>query len=234
MLRFSQALEGFDALAFIDDDEFPDPNWLDELIKMAEQTGADMVTGPVLPKFEVTPSEWIVEGKFFDRRRPHDGATLNDFASTNNVLIRTTALRKSGIKFNEGMALTGGSDANFFKHLLSLGFKLSWADKALVSEVNPVSRMNVKWLCLRMFRIGTSNTYTRRELLPFRRVIALTFYSIIISFGKGSLCLVCAPFKGKLFFSTYVEGLRLLSYSAGHMVGLFGYRYPEYETIHGS
>lgn len=236
----SRALQGFDggdefdALAFIDDDEFPDAKWLNELVKMAEKSGADVVTGPVLPGFESTPSRWIIEGKFFERRRLQDGATLNDSTASNNVLIRVPALKKSGLKFDEKMALTGGSDAHFFRRLVAQGFKVTWADHALVTEINPTSRMNVKWLCLRMFRIGTSTASIRRDMLPRGLFIFLTFGSMIKAFGKGAWFLTFSPLRGRAFLVVYIKGLRQIFYGAGNLTGLFGYKYPEYRKIHGS
>ncbi|MFC5316250.1 glycosyltransferase family 2 protein, partial [Azospirillum rugosum] len=43
-------------VAFIDDDEQPQPDWLHQLVKTQTETGADAVFGPVLPIF-VKPVE---------------------------------------------------------------------------------------------------------------------------------------------------------------------------------
>src|SRR5262245_40320356 len=49
-------------LAFIDDDEIPAPGWLDALLAVAARTGADIVTGPVVPRFAAAPAHWVAEG----------------------------------------------------------------------------------------------------------------------------------------------------------------------------
>ncbi|HEY7768427.1 glycosyltransferase, partial [Longimicrobium sp.] len=40
---------GAEMMAFIDDDEVPQPGWLDELLRVQAQHDADVVAGPVLP-----------------------------------------------------------------------------------------------------------------------------------------------------------------------------------------
>jgi GT2 family glycosyltransferase len=45
-------------LAFIDDDEVPEADWLSNLIKQVEQTGADFACGPVVPEYAVSPPRW--------------------------------------------------------------------------------------------------------------------------------------------------------------------------------
>ena len=46
------ALAGAPMVAFIDDDEEPQPNWLAELTACLDRTGADAAFGPKLPEFE--------------------------------------------------------------------------------------------------------------------------------------------------------------------------------------
>ena len=45
-----------DFVAFLDDDETADPAWLVELLRVQRTTGADVVTGTVLPVFEAGPA----------------------------------------------------------------------------------------------------------------------------------------------------------------------------------
>ena len=42
---------GADLVAFVDDDEVVDPGWAAALLATQRSTGADLVTGPVLPAF---------------------------------------------------------------------------------------------------------------------------------------------------------------------------------------
>ena len=76
-------------IAFIDDDEVPDPCWLSALLATAERTGADGVFGPVVPRLPVDVAAWIERGHFFDRPRHATGAEVPpDELRTGNALLR--------------------------------------------------------------------------------------------------------------------------------------------------
>src|SRR5262245_51485095 len=56
-----------DLVAFIDDDEFPTPEWLHSLFQARARYQADAVLGPVVPQFQQEPPVWLRKGRFFDR-----------------------------------------------------------------------------------------------------------------------------------------------------------------------
>jgi glycosyltransferase involved in cell wall biosynthesis len=51
-----------DFFALIDDDEVPEPDWLDQLLLAQSKTKADVVQGRVVPHFEEPVPRWIAEG----------------------------------------------------------------------------------------------------------------------------------------------------------------------------
>jgi glycosyltransferase involved in cell wall biosynthesis len=55
------ALPSSDFIAFIDDDELPEMDWLAELLRVQEYYRADVVTGPCLPRYVESPPRWIRE-----------------------------------------------------------------------------------------------------------------------------------------------------------------------------
>src|SRR5205823_6090125 len=57
--------EGTDFVAFIDDDEWAEPEWLAELLHVQSRTGADVVAGPVLPFFTEPPPPWLTKVNYF-------------------------------------------------------------------------------------------------------------------------------------------------------------------------
>ena len=77
----------FDLLQFIDDDEEPIDDWLLTMITAWRTFGQPAaVAGRVFPRYEVTPSDWIVAGGFFDR--PHyPSGTVVPVASSGNLLL---------------------------------------------------------------------------------------------------------------------------------------------------
>lgn len=53
---------GADWVALIDDDEFPDRDWLHNLLETALGTGAAACIGPVVPFFDRVPPTWAAAG----------------------------------------------------------------------------------------------------------------------------------------------------------------------------
>lgn len=66
-----------DHIAFIDDDELPDSNWLLNLYKTINKYKIDGVLGPVCPLFESRPPAWVIRGQFFHRKRFITGHKMN-------------------------------------------------------------------------------------------------------------------------------------------------------------
>src|SRR5438445_6282864 len=76
-------------LAFIDDDEVPQEDWLLQLWRTLHQYQVDAVLGPVRPYFESTPPAWIVKSRICERPSHVTGTKLHwKQTRTGNVLLR--------------------------------------------------------------------------------------------------------------------------------------------------
>ncbi|OGR12962.1 MAG: hypothetical protein A2341_04290 [Deltaproteobacteria bacterium RIFOXYB12_FULL_58_9] len=221
-----------DLVAFIDDDEIPEPNWLDELLRVQRIYDADVVAGPVLSDLGPSPPAWAVEGGFYERRRFATGSPIEN-AFTGNVLFRTrTVTAALGSRpFNEEMALTGGTDAYLSKELLLRGAKMIWADTAIVTETVPPSRMSAHWLLRRAFRAGVSRALTTRQLSPTRLDRLRCAMLGPLHIGRGIARLPLSVIRGK---HRSLAAARDAAFGAGLVAGSLGYHYDEYTTVHGS
>ncbi len=224
------ALPGAEWIAFIDDDEVPGPDWLDELLRVAGEHAADVVTGRVEIRFESAPPDWVVRGGFF-ARRTHQTGTRLDRAATNNVVFRTDILSMLAPWFNERMALTGGTDTHFFRRAHRAGACIVWANEAVVTETVPDSRANAAWICRRGLRCGTTATRTDLDLygagVGALLAMAAGGYFVL----KGALLAVPSTcVRGK---AGWVKHLFFLYYAAGRLYGLIGGSFEEYRTVHG-
>jgi glycosyltransferase involved in cell wall biosynthesis len=63
-------------LAFIDDDEVPDDQWLANAVRFCRAAGVDGMLGPVRPYFQHQPPAWLTKGRFCDRPEPATGHVL--------------------------------------------------------------------------------------------------------------------------------------------------------------
>lgn len=219
-----------DFLAFVDDDEMPEPDWLAELLRVQRARNADAVAGPVLPRFEPGAARWLTRGGLFEQTRHATGARI-DYAYTNNVLVRTAALAQMDALFDERLALSGGSDSEFFARFAASGRRIVWADAAIAHEWVPASRVSVRWLLARGFRVGCSSARVERRRASPRRSDAWILANGCWCMLKGALLLGFAVLQGR---PAAVRALRLLCYGAGRLYGLGGFVYEEYRTLHGS
>ena len=219
-----------DYVAFIDDDEVPDPNWLDELLRVMKEYQADVVAGPVVPHFMEEPPAWVVKGKFYDRQR-HATGTFLDRAFTNNVMFRVDIFDKMDPIFDERMAMTGGSDTHFSRRVHEAGYKIVWANEAVVQDWLPASRVNVRWILQRAFRVGTTTAFIMFDLHSMVKGRALVLASGCFHLFFGTVFLAGRWIRGRAGF---VKSLHELCYGAGMLLGLLGTRYQEYRRTHGS
>ena len=214
-----------DAIAFLDDDEEADPAWLNELVDTLGAHAADIVTGPVLSRFPNPPADWIVAGGFFDRQRPIAGAVLKE-AATNNVLLRTDVLKKTGVRFDHQFAFSGGEDADFFRRLNAAGAKIVASDAAIVHETVPPSRANARWILLRVLRIANSDAYIhlKRSSSAFTRIGLLTVGCARIA--KSAIATLAAPLFRK---HVVIHNLQGIFRGLGACMAGIGLRYDEYK-----
>ncbi len=222
------SLEHADLVAFLDDDEEPDPGWLTELLSVRSRCDADAVAGPVLPVFEEPPPSWILRGRLFEPPRHATGARLGT-AATGNVLVATRALAALDRLFDERMALTGGSDDELFQRFARAGHSIVWADEAIVREWVPPSRATLRWILRRSLRVGTCTALVDRRLrqppLPAWRHLGQAVWCV----AKGALLALASLPRGR---GPAVARLRLAAFGLGRLGGLLGLALPEYRAVH--
>jgi succinoglycan biosynthesis protein ExoM len=216
--------EDFDFFCFIDDDEWPDEYWLNGLLKTQLLNNSDCVLGAVIPIFPKNAPNWILKSRIFDSWRFADNARLKEAAS-NNVLVSNSFIRQHNHKFDERMRMTGGSDYRFFKQANDLGMKINWSDNALVYEEVPMTRLTIKWLVQRQFRLG--NTFSVNGRLDGSKT------GLLILAVKGLLRVVLGiVMLPSIIFSYYygVKGVSHMLRGLGMFIGVFGHSHQEYST----
>lgn len=153
-------------IAMIDDDEWPQPGWLDALLACQARVGADVVAGPVDFQFVGTPPRWARETLVFRSEQRAWGATEMLWAS-NNLLVSRRALDMLDEPwFDPRFNRSGGEDLDFLARLREAGARFGWAPEARVSEWVPAERARLSWVLKRMWRIGFTETLARRKRRP--------------------------------------------------------------------
>lgn len=219
-----------DFIAFIDDDEVPAPNWLEELLRVQQAYDADVVAGPALAVFSPGETHWLTHSDFYSSRRHPTGHPLV-FFSTCNLLLRASLFQSLPKPFDERMALTGGSDTMLSRVLHQQGARMVWADEAIVYEHVPPSRLHVRWVLQRALRTGntfsiteayvdaSARTQVLRLIKGLRRIIHGLFTSVInVPTGRTAV----------------LSALALACRGVGEVAGVLNLHYREYKHIHGS
>ena len=160
-----------DLIGFLDDDEEVNPEWLSEMLRVKRDHPAEIVTGPVVPRFEAPPPAWVIAGRFFDKPE-HATGSMRPWAFTNNVIFDATLPHRLDAWFDEGF-LRLSEDRHFFQRLARTGARIVWAADAKVIDYVPPSRTTAGWLIRRMRTVGRCVAPLRRDIDgPFRAVVA--------------------------------------------------------------
>lgn len=217
-------------IAFLDDDEEPEAGWLDELLRVQVTYAADVVAGPVPPKFETEAPRWVLRGRFHEPERRPTGTVL-PYADTGNVLVRASLFRDFPAPFAASLALAGGEDTHFFLRVARAGHRIVWADAAVAWEWIPPSRVRLAWLLRRAFRRGNTWALLEAELEPGLRIRARRILRGGGRIVRGAVLLPIGLIRGR---HAVVDALRGICFGAGSLAGVAGYRYDEYRTTHGA
>jgi succinoglycan biosynthesis protein ExoM len=216
-------------VAMLDDDEWPSPQWLAELLRVQTVTGADVVEGSILFESGTEAQNWA---SGFDGlssiRRPTGPIDMLEGAG--NILVTRSCLSNlTAPWFDPAFALSGGEDRDFFERVKAAGGCFAWADEALAHTTVPDLRMSLDWVLRRAYGIGNTEM---RIFLKHRpcRAARLAEYAKIASALLLSpllaLILVAAPNRA-------ADALRRFCRNAGKLAALLGLRYNAYAVTHG-
>jgi succinoglycan biosynthesis protein ExoM len=201
--------DGFDAIAFIDDDEWAEPQWLDALLAVRASSGATVVQGPVRPQFSAEPEPWMRAVGFYEVGPFADAADLN-WGASGNCLLDKSRLDAADVRFDVAYNVSGGEDTDLFDRLLRAGHRIVAAADAVAYETVPADRMNVAWAMRRSFRLG----HTLGRVSLSHPGIAAKMQRLIKTFGRlgyGVLQMLVTPFAR----STGIKGLINVAWACG-------------------
>jgi succinoglycan biosynthesis protein ExoM len=222
---FAEALrEDFDYLAMLDDDEYPTAGWIEALQGTAEAAGADVVGGPVRPKFDVLP-QWPVTEADFTKAGGEVRRGAARVFSTANVLVSRRLIEGWGEDwFVVEEADTGGCDTEFFRRTIKAGYQHAIASTALVFEDIPPYRARQDWVVARRFWAGNILARARKKQDGF--LVALVSESArAIALALTALIVVArAPTDARATLRAKIA----LARAAGKLSGLAGTRHRAY------
>ncbi|MDB3935379.1 glycosyltransferase family 2 protein [Granulosicoccus sp.] len=154
-------------VAFLDDDEWPEPQWLSELLRVQKQFDADVVGGPTRPEFPPHAHASLHDNPYYgaDLNLP-DGSACQLQAGGNFLIKASVLQRYTPNFFDEAFSHSGSEDLAFFTRLARDGYAMRWAAQAIVHEPVPDSRLAPDWLQQRVINIHNSRVRVMQQLEP--------------------------------------------------------------------
>jgi glycosyltransferase involved in cell wall biosynthesis len=222
----------FQALVFIDDDEWPGQNsWLQTLVNTQQQTQADVVTSVLHVLAENPQDKWIEKVPGFGTHNQTKVEPIDRFY-TANVLIMRHVLEVVRPAFDMRFAFTGSSDLHFSIKCRHAGFKAVVTPFAPVQENYPTTRTNLRWFFLRGYRSGEGATRANIYEGSFPKAYLLC----LVMFGFRLVRGVVNGLRGVFTWQKAYIALSFLQVGSalGTLGGFLGISYQEYKTIHGS
>jgi succinoglycan biosynthesis protein ExoM len=173
-----------DFIAFIDDDEFPNEDWLLNLYKAFHRFPTDGVLGPVKPYFETEPPQWIIRGRLCERKSFETGAVIRNpkYTRTGNVLLNRRLFVNKENRFDPLFGKTGGEDVDFFERMIRESNVFVWCNEASVNEIVPPQRFRRSFFLKKALLRGVANA----QKVPFcslhtlKSFVAIGAYTLLL------------------------------------------------------
>ena len=161
-------------IAFVDDDNLPEPAWLDAIARaIRTHPDAGGIGGKVVLDWEAPPPPYLREFGFCFAAQDHGEADeIVDSLAGAGMVLRRSALIESGwldrplLADRIGKKLVSGGDVEMAQRVRSAGYSLWFAPDAVLMHRIPLSRMSRRYL----FRIN-------RELGASSALISLLTWS---------------------------------------------------------
>jgi len=209
---------GITDLAFIDDDEYVEAQWLVTLWGRYISSGADVMAGYVTTIYPPETPQWIKEGNFFQNPKRQSGTLLTS-AATGNVLFNFQKLAVEwDFSFDERFGLAGGSDSDFFSRAAKKGAVIQWTDDAVVYELLAQERMCLSYLLKNRFRKSNLKLGYADLSLPQKTGLFFGLAKKIIC------CLLALPLSFFAGFSGFAAALSRTVGAIANMLALLGCR----------
>jgi len=193
-------------IAFTDDDQLAEPNWLKELFEVATKTGAYCVGGNRLLLLQVEPDIPIgritraILGEEIHSKKSQ--VYRNKFLpGTENLLIKRSVFDSIGGFDN--LLLRGGEDYDLILRVRAAGFPIWSAPKAVVYHLIPPYRLSVEYLRWASLRMGSVRPYIDNK-----------------HWGKGKTLLACVARIGQALLINLPR--LLLAYVLGDKADVLG------------
>jgi glycosyltransferase involved in cell wall biosynthesis len=220
-------------IAFVDDDEAPEPHWLQNFNDCMNRTGADAAFGPKYPVFATgAPPEWDQQAECYttDFRVPADTqigrvGRFGRVLGTGNSIMRFDTCLSEPKPFDEQLGQADGEDTDLYFRLLKRGIRFVWCPGAVVHEIMQPSRLSLDYMYARLKRGSRTSARCRMRAADHK----LATHLLLTGVGLAQLCLHGALFVLTGEFASTTRAKHRLGIGRG--LGKLTYRHGEVAFI---
>ncbi len=205
-------------IAFVDDDEIVDKNWLKAHIDFYEtKEDIDVSSGPAYAKFDKKYPAYIMKNSVFRQSSSKEHGKIRKSCATNNVFMGLDIVQENNLYFLKDFNFTGGEDGNFFERITKCGYKIGWNEEAIAYEVVNEERANIKWILARKYYDGYMGAILRfryNNISVYKRVVYIfeKTVTVLANIVMSLLSIVAGP-------TCFVNCISLTAKSIGKLLG---------------
>jgi succinoglycan biosynthesis protein ExoM len=227
-------------LAFIDDDETAEPNWIAQLYNGAKAYAADAIGGPIIRDYPQKMPFWGV------KRDPPPYAPIQegevvDMLPTYNAIASMRLFRHPpdgmGLSFDESLAFSGGEDTRLGEQAVARGARMIWTNKAVVHEIVCYSRLTFAHNLRLAYHCGLYQFVLFESMPDVERVTARIVFRALRGAASGVVWVLLLPMLAIVSPPTFKQRAltsgRQFAYVAGTLLGLTGIKSQYYRKVDG-
>lgn len=200
-------------IAFIDDDETAEPDWLACLYRAVVAHGADIGTGPVHPVFENKASlGWDPAPFFYGKREALPTGGVLQTARTGNMMLRAATCFDGTPPFNPRLGRSGGEDTDFTYGLHRKGRKIIWVADAVIHEFWPETKASLPAFLRRKLVTARNTTLVRiaHDTRPLAAVVAMAGKAVLQLVIFSPLAAASYPFSRQAYARSAMQVMSAL------------------------
>ena len=223
---------GAEWIAFIDDDEIADAEWLVGLMA-PEYRDAAVLMGR---QERLYPSKMPFWGLRQEKKLEPEGVRMKT-AYTYGVRF-SMKLVEAGLRFNEALGLMGGEDQEFFSAAHKRGFEIRRTQRALTREFVHPERLTYRAQVGRSYWCAASDL---RRLAVERgklRAVLIKVHTVPLSAVFGILETAVSPLFAVAGIDAFkrraLAGGKKIAKGAGRLAAMFGYLPEPYRKVVGT
>lgn len=189
-------------LYFTDDDMIADQNLLSEIVKVFEfDPNVASVTGRVLPRWEISPPDWILRlcyNSLLSLNDPPEDFIISstdcNVYSCHQAILRNVFFASGGFNpENTAGEWIGDGETGLNLKIQELGYKFGYSGDSVIYHIIPPQRMTQSYLNKRMANQGNCDSYTDYRTHKYSKV--QLWINIILNLMKLNISQLKSLFK---------------------------------------